>query len=199
MSAHLFPPNTTPFEKNFALAFARISAVSTPARDFNQPQIVDASILPFLAWEHSVDEWDRNWSEEQKRNVIVNAYELHCYKGTIKALEQAITSLDLNITVREWFNQSPKADPYTFEVFLKIEQEGMTEQQYKKLIKIINAAKNVRSHWSFGDIFIISHSNSYAIAAVTAGYDMEYQFTTGGRHLNGDWSIDGTYLLNGVK
>ena len=54
---NLLPPNSTQFERQFSAAFTRVSAVETPARTFNLPLEAPAVVLPWLAWERSVDDW----------------------------------------------------------------------------------------------------------------------------------------------
>ena len=66
----LLPPNSTKFEQNFEAAFARVSNVEINIRSFNDPMTAPVEVLPWLAWERSVDVWNKNWSDAQKRQVI---------------------------------------------------------------------------------------------------------------------------------
>ena len=96
--SNLLPPNSTKFERTFSATFARVSDVKCPARLFNLPFQAPVSVLPWLAWEKSVDDWQKDWSEQQKRQMIANSYFIHCHKGTIGALERALDSIWLKIT-----------------------------------------------------------------------------------------------------
>lgn len=80
---NLLPPNSTQFERQFSAAFARVSAVETPARTFNLPLQAPAVVLPWLAWERSVDDWKKSWTETQKRQTINNAHYVHCHKAPL--------------------------------------------------------------------------------------------------------------------
>ena len=128
---NLLPPNSTQFERQFSVAFARVSAVETPARSFNLPLEAPAVVLPWLAWERSVDDWKKSWTETQKRQTINNAHYVHCHKGTIGALERALKNLGIQAVVQEWFNMSPVGQPYTFSIQIQVNQVGANEDQIK--------------------------------------------------------------------
>lgn len=88
----LLPPSSTPLER----------ALSRTAGRFDPPRLVPAlwnadicpvSVLPFLAWSLSVDEWDSLWAEEKKREVIKAAHAIHQKKGTPLAIHRALSAL----------------------------------------------------------------------------------------------------------
>ncbi|MGS4945207.1 phage tail protein I, partial [Meridianimarinicoccus sp. RP-17] len=66
----LLPPNATPVERGFEAAGARITALPVPVRDTWNPATCPATLLPWLAWALSVDNWDPTWTEGQQRAVI---------------------------------------------------------------------------------------------------------------------------------
>lgn len=49
--------------------------------------------LPWLAWAYSVDEWDDEWSEDRRREVIATAIAIHRMKGTPEAIRVALASV----------------------------------------------------------------------------------------------------------
>ena len=49
--------------------------------------------LTMLAWSLSVDEWDDEWSEESKRQAILNSIHIHKHKGTISAIRRVMKSV----------------------------------------------------------------------------------------------------------
>lgn len=75
-----------------------------------------ADFLPYLAWERSVDVWRSSWPEDVKRRVIKAAPIVHRYKGTRFAVVTAVGALGVKATFTEWWEASPRAAPYTFEV-----------------------------------------------------------------------------------
>lgn len=188
----LLPPNSTKFEINFESAFSRISDIENSTRKFNNPMTAQSQVLPWLAWEKSVDVWDKNWNEDQKRNAIAASYNIHAHKGTIGALEQAVDALGLNVIIREWFQTVPMLKPYTFEVFIEVSQIGITELQYEKLIDVVNANKNLRSHWKFANTFVISEAHAEIVnLPICCGHDFEYSETAGSDIFNvwSDWIL----------
>jgi phage tail P2-like protein len=75
-----------------------------------------AEYLPYLAWERSVDVYDPAWPEAVKRAVVAAAPEVHRYKGTRHAVEVALGALGLRTEIVEWWQEAPRAAPYTFRV-----------------------------------------------------------------------------------
>lgn len=195
---NLLPPNSTQFERQFSAAFARVSAVETPARSFNLPLEAPAVVLPWLAWERSVDDWKKSWTEAQKRQTINNAHYVHCHKGTIGALERALQNLGIQAVVQEWFNMSPIGQPYTFSIQIQVNQVGANEDQIKDLMQVINNNKNLRSHLVNTSLVVQSNSNPVIAAATLSGHETDFSRAAGGLYLDGTWLLDGTKLLNGV-
>ncbi|TMP30384.1 phage tail protein I [Pseudoalteromonas rubra] len=124
------------------------------------PMLCPASLLPWLAWAMSVDEWDETWSETLKRRVICDAFAVHQYKGTPYALQKALDSLNIATEIKEWW-QSEGADtpsdevmlPGTIKVWALVnqnlddQQQGLlTPQMLKKIRRVINAVKRGAIH-----------------------------------------------------
>lgn len=142
----LLPPNATPQERALSLAMARLGDVPVPIRSVPNPATCPPELLAWLSWEESVDDWSSLWSEDQKRAIIKASLALHQQKGTAAALKIALESLGYDIRVREWFNQTPIAAPYTFSVYLGIEQTGVGQREMLDLFGVITRTKNLRSH-----------------------------------------------------
>ena len=195
----LLPPNASQFEHHFSAAFSRISNVPCPARSFNLPFAAPSVVLPWLAWEKSVDNWQKYWSEKQRRQVLSNAYFIHCHKGTIGALDRALDSLGFTIKVQEWFNMQPQGQPYTFKIHIQVGQIGVTQVEMKNLMQVIQKNKNLRSHLIDTTVTVRSNSELSAVSALCAGNEFEYALSAGGLYLDGTWSLDGSKKLNGVN
>jgi phage tail P2-like protein len=86
----LLPPNATPYERALARAARRILEVPTPIREVFRPFETSASVLPYLAWERSVDFWPDDWSETAKRAITARSIHLHKRKGTAYALREYV-------------------------------------------------------------------------------------------------------------
>lgn len=142
----LLPPNATPAMRDLEAVTSRLSDVPVPLRDLWNPDKCPLDLLPWLAWALSVDKWESSWSEEQKRAVIRNSLFVHRYKGTLGAVERALSSLGYSIRVIEWWEESPKGDPFTFRIDIQLADRGIDEPLYGSIEQLINDAKNLRSH-----------------------------------------------------
>lgn len=116
------------------------------------PMLCPVSLLPWLAWSVSVDEWDESWSEALKRQVIRDAFEVHKYKGTPYALQKALDSLNIKTEVKEWWQQDD-ARRGTLQVWALINsnldkhQQGiLTTEMMRKIQRVINRVKRGSIH-----------------------------------------------------
>jgi len=195
----LLPPNATPFEHAFENAFSRISDVPTPARTFNSPLEAPAVVLPWLAWEESVDDWDISWTEDQKRAVIQASYKVHCHKGTIGGLEAALGALGFNVRIQEWFNMQPPGAPYTFKIFIETANAEVSSKHLAKLFTIIRNNKNLRSHLIESSLVVTSELQTSVTSVVQVGNEFEFSIPSGALLLDGSWRLDGSQNLDGIK
>lgn len=195
----LLPPNSTKFEMNFENAFARVSDVEINIRSFNDPLNAPVEVLPWLAWERSVDIWDKDWTDNQKRQVIKNSLYNHSIKGTVASLEVALGSLGFPVIVQEWFNMVPIGKPYTFNLFIKTDQDNISSLDIKELFKVVRTYKNLRSHLIKSSLVLESTAGVYTSAISMSGQETEFSKAAGGLHLDGSWALDGSKKLNGVN
>lgn len=197
--SNLLPPNASIVEENLDEALSRIENVPTPARTTINPDTAPAQILPWMAWAQSVDNWEVDWTEPQKRAVIKAAYAVHRQKGTVFALRTALEALGYDLIVQEWYQQIPQGDPYTFDVILTIEGEQIDSATFNKLLSVIEANKNLRSHLRKVKLIVKSNATLYCAAATISGTEIDYKYPAGALRLDGTWKLDGTYKLNGFK
>lgn len=146
MSDTLLPPNATAFESAMEGAAARISDVPVLAREVKRAAVAPESVLPWLAWEFSADNWAAGWTVEQKRQAIAQSVGVHRIKGTIGAVRGALAALGYEVRVQEWFNQSPAGTPYTFRVNIDVNQTPLDLAGINRILDVIDSAKNLRSH-----------------------------------------------------
>lgn len=188
----LLPPNATAGERAVSNATARIGGVPVPIRDTWDADTCPASLLPWLAWAFSVDQWDANWSEAQKRATIKSAVAVHRYKGTIGAVRESITSLGIGAQVQEWFVQSPEGEPYTFRLILDATQTSATQAELFKLLEVVTGTKNLRSHLDAVVPGVTSGSEMFTASAPMTGYEITVEY--GG----GNLLSDGAAISNGA-
>jgi len=142
----ILPPNATPVERNIAATGAAIERIPVPIRDLGDGARCPASVLPFLAWERSVDRWDSNWSEATKRAVIDASFFVHQRKGTVGAIRRAIEPMGYLIRVVPWYDMVPEGPRGTFQLDVGVMDTGITEDMYAELERLIDDAKPLSRH-----------------------------------------------------
>lgn len=168
----LLPPNATPAERALSEAMAQVGDVPVIIKEVWNANTAPANVLPWLAWAFSVDDWDVNWTEQQKRNTIKGAVASQRIKGTIGAVKKQLAALGVDIQVQEWFNQLPPGNPYTFKLIVNTEQASVTQIGMKKIIEIVNTNKNLRSHMDLISVTANSESIVYTGAVCNIGTEI---------------------------
>lgn len=94
MSRALLPPNRTPLEAAAADATTLVLD-PTPLRWIADSTRCPAPLLPWLAWERSVEGFDAAINEEQQRELIRQSISVHRRKGTVSAVRDVFRALGL--------------------------------------------------------------------------------------------------------
>ncbi|UVL57542.1 phage tail protein I [Pseudomonas sp. B21-035] len=140
----LLPLNSTDLEQ--AIEAAGFETTDVPLRTLYNPDTCPAHLLHQLAWAWSVDRWDETWPEAIKRSVIRSAFYVHAHKGTIGALRRVVEPLGYLIEVQEWWQTVPQGVPGTFALQVGVLENGISEQMYLELTRLIDDAKPVSRH-----------------------------------------------------
>ena len=151
--ASLLPPGKTPLE--IALEGATAPRVSPDAiRDLWNPHRCPANLLPWLAWAVSVDYWDTDWPEQQKRDVVAASIEVHRHKGTVSAMRRVVQALGFDFSIVEWWETTPTGTPGTAQVFLGRPGAPMfTTAEVQRLTALLNEAKRATLHITLSQAF----------------------------------------------
>lgn len=177
MSSSLLPPGSSALERRLAQACSGISDLNVPLRDLWNPWKCPAKFLPYLAWAFSVDSWDENWSEAEKRSVIGEAFWLHQRKGTVAALRRVIEKMGYSLSITEWWDVADPAG--TFRLETDVNDIGITSRMLDELTRLINETKPVSRHMAqfnisakvTGTIFIgVTLSSGEIITVYPDGY-----------------------------
>lgn len=168
----LLPYNATDQERALAETTARISDVSVIVREAWNPDTCPSNVLPWLAWAFSVDDWETNWTDEQKRQVIKQSVYSQRIKGTIGAVTRQLAALGYQIQILEWFQQSPQGAPYTFDVYITANQNPLTPNDLNKVLEVINTNKNLRSHLDKTQLIVKSTDDTTAGIACGTGNEI---------------------------
>ncbi|MDF7677401.1 phage tail protein I [Acetobacteraceae bacterium ESL0709] len=170
MAETLLPCNASPLERAIdQTAAGQLGTIPHYVRDTSDPDRIPPVLLPWLAWARRVEVWDSGWSDEQKRAVIKASFEVHRKKGTIGAIKSALTALGVSLEVIEWFQDVPKAPPYTFRLVADPGDNALTPAFWQSLLEIVERTKNARSHMGVTDVRRRSTCLSYSAGAVQYG------------------------------
>ena len=119
----LLPPNASPLERALEAAIAP-RVTSEVIRQVWDPATCPAKLLPWLAWAMSVDYWEDEWAEDQKRGVIAASIQVHRRKGTVSAMRRVVEGLGYGFELVEWWELVPEGTPGTAEVYLFRQSAG---------------------------------------------------------------------------
>lgn len=145
----ILPPNITEFERAMDQQAADQFALPVPVGDVWNPQTCPVHLLPWLAWGVSIDFWDSDWTEQEKREAIADAIEQQRRKGTPASLRAVLDRFDPLIGLVEWFEDRGNMGPHTFR--LELPPPGESDVTYDEdliaaLLRDIAAVKPLRSH-----------------------------------------------------
>lgn len=144
MSNSLLPYSASQFMRRTETATARINDIPVNLRQLWDPDECPAGLLPYLAWALSVDRWDKDWSEQTKRAVIKAAFIVHRKKGTISALRRVVEPFGYLLRVTEWWQIG--GEPGTFSLDISVQEQGITEETYLELERLISDARPLSRH-----------------------------------------------------
>lgn len=162
MSSKLLPPNSTKLERTLADIVRKDLAI--PIRELWIPDTCPAELLPYLAWALSVDHWEIDWSEDDRREVIKNSFVVHKHKGTISALRNVLLPFGYISKVIEWWQTDPPGTPGTFKIVLSTAR-SINEGLFRKMRQLIDNARPVSRHMDSIEIHLETEGEFFCGAA----------------------------------
>ncbi|MEC5343358.1 phage tail protein I [Brenneria populi] len=170
MSNTLLPPSSSDFMRRAAQAAEVLSLLPVDLNTLWDANKCPVDLLPYLAWALSVDRWDKNWSEQTKRQVIKAAWMVHRKKGTITALRRAIEPFGFTVRVIEWFQNG--GEPGTFLLDVGVNDQGITDDLYWELERLIEQAKPCSRHLTGLSVSLDVKGEAYAAAVGYLGDEL---------------------------
>ncbi|ECI7828121.1 phage tail protein I [Salmonella enterica subsp. enterica] len=146
----ILPPTASPAERAVDVTGGELLA-QTPVhlvRDVKNADACPVALLPWLAWERSVDTWNDDWTEAEKRAAIKRAPYIHRHRGTKAALTASLTDSPFRSQIIEWFEQEPPGKPYTFRLNVEQKDLPVLMSDHQDLKHAVLRAKNLRSWFS---------------------------------------------------
>lgn len=168
----LLPPNSTRLERELATSMARISNVPVPIHDLWNPWTCPLNLLPWLAWALNIQTWDSSWPEDLKREQVASAVSIARQKGTAKSVRDVVSSFGSALALREWWETTPKGDPYTFAIVLSVGPNvPQTAEFQKQVMQAVDDAKPVRAHYTL----TAGINSTGSVGALAAGRPVIYR------------------------
>lgn len=148
---------------------------------------LESEVLDHLAWGWNADTWRDSWPVSLKRSVFKSIIKNKKIKGTRAAVEDAVSSLGGSVSIREWFESSPPAQPYTAEIIASLNDfngEVPSKEMLDDVIRRIKSAKSARTLYTF------NQASEYAASIGIAGgfQSIIYSYLKG---IEGDLNIKG--------
>ncbi|WP_338862895.1 phage tail protein I [Mycetohabitans rhizoxinica] len=150
--SELLPPSATRLERRLATTNARLSDIAVPLGTLMNADAVPLALLPWLAWHLGVDTWKDYWPESVKRARVRSAIRIARHKGTAEAVRQVCASFGAHVAMREWFEQTPRGKPGTFEIVMTVGERGdlpCTAQYVADIIAEVDRVKRGSAHYTF--------------------------------------------------
>lgn len=88
----LLPSNSTPFERAVEQVFSDSLPSERSIKTLWDADTIPSSLLGALAWSLSVDDWQHDWPESVKRDVIKASYGVHAQKGSVSSIKSALAA-----------------------------------------------------------------------------------------------------------
>jgi len=153
----LLPLYAKPIEKALDVLNAqRLDFDLTPV-DIN-PLTCPRQLLPYLGamWRVAIDQL----SEQEQRNLISNALEIHRYKGTIYAVEKGLEALLLDCEITPWFEAEPVGEKHTFSVDVFVYDKAVTLALISAIRNKIDNGKALSTRYAL-TMNLAAQSNEY--------------------------------------
>lgn len=182
MSKSLLPLNATEQERALELSSARLDTTNTGIKSLWNPEACPPEFLPWLAWGMSVDNWDSNWTEAQKRQAIKDSTQLHQKKGTIGAVKDALSLINIDTEISEWWDTAES--PGTFRVSALVSQKGIDNPLIQEIGHAIEASKRLSAHYTLSLTLNSEANTSYALGCSGASISTVEPYSI--RELNSD-------------
>jgi P2-related tail formation protein len=101
--------------------------------------------------------------------------------------------------VQEWFNQIPAGNPYTYRLLLEVNQVGYSQADLQKLLAVVDASKNLRSHLDTIVPKVASSAEVFVAAVSLCGGEIQFSEPAANLRMDGTWAMNGAQRMNGVK
>lgn len=147
----LLPPNATPLEREMEVVTADLLLpIDFDCRLLWSAELCPTQLLPWLASALGTDDWDDNWSDQEKRSAVANAIDIQSTKGTIYSIKKTANNFGIPATIQEYRNHPNDLAPCNYQIIVEEGTEDIQKSIEKAMFKAVRAS----------DAFVLAH-NSY--------------------------------------
>lgn len=118
-------------------------------KHFNDPFKVPSKYLAWRAHEAKAPFWDPDWTEAQQRRAIDALWEIHRTAGTEPAVRLALSLLNINAEIVEWFEKVPEGVPGTFDIIGEVNGTDLfSDKIWRLAFAAIDSSKPLSRHYT---------------------------------------------------
>ncbi len=128
------------------MAMAKVIEYSTQTRLYADLDNVSEEILDYLAVEMNLAFYEQSFSVDLKRSLVKNSMIWYMAAGTRGAVENMITTIFGEGSIKEWYEQEEPGTPGTFDIETEAQ---LTPDLYERMAKVIERVKNESSHMRY--------------------------------------------------
>ncbi|WP_320179663.1 phage tail protein I [Roseovarius pacificus] len=174
----LLPHNATPQESAIDDAVSRIGDIGPGVREVWSPERCPSNLLPWLAWAFSVDQWEPDWTDDQKRATIRAAIDVQRTKGTIGAVKVGLAALNIQARVLEWHRQQTPGAEYTYKLLVDADYDAPVRslEQIERALEIVDRTKSLRSHLDEIEITSVTRAGPMVAAVAVSGNELVVKY-----------------------
>lgn len=144
----ILPPNSSAFLRAMETA-VKVKPVPRVVRPLFDPMTCPIALLPWLAWQLGVRTWSNDWPEMVRRRRVARAAEIARRQGTLSAVRTAVAVFGGQISIREWWQTTPRGQPHSFSLVLALAGDAPDTELIEQVIDEVRAAKPLRSQFTF--------------------------------------------------
>ena len=139
----------TAYQAYIQVARERFEALDTKtAQKTRDPLQAPVSLLGHLGWSRGLDYWG-DWTEAEKRALINQAPANLRIRGTRQAINNALEAFSQELTIEEWWEQTPEGVPGTATVTAPVGATLLENQESQALVVRLLARESRKSiHWT---------------------------------------------------
>lgn len=198
MTKHsVLPANKSLLESGLESAFTQLlDDIPSIYPNLLNANKVDAQLLPYLAADRVVSEWDSSAPEAEQRKTAHNAWNVRRLAGTKAGILLGLDSVEYDGEILPWHQMTPQGEPYHFELVAWKRYSGLVNHDVvHRMLAHLEDAKSER------DTYELTLAHAIDTGFVISGAacpGISYQDLDLGSELDISPNIAGQILVSGL-